>query len=71
MLDGLVTAIVRPLRAQYSYLELGPPRLRYGDVEYQRNDFIVSIFPDHIVTDLTCRQQILADCKYKGHSGQL
>lgn len=41
MLDSLVTAIVRPARAEYSTLELGPPRLRYGDHEYQRNDFLV------------------------------
>jgi hypothetical protein len=41
MLDSLITAIVRPLRAEYSHLELGPPRIRFGDVEYSRDDFNV------------------------------
>jgi hypothetical protein len=45
MLDSLITAIVRPQRAEYSPLELGPPRIRYGDLEYHRDDFTVRITP--------------------------
>lgn len=45
MIDGLITAIVRPIRAKYTSLELGPSRIRYGDIEYLRHDFQVYYYP--------------------------
>lgn len=44
MIDGLITAIVRPIRAKYTSIELGPTRIRYGDIEYFREDFNVSYY---------------------------
>lgn len=39
MIDGIVTAIVRPPRAKYSTLDLGPTRIRHRGIEYKRDDF--------------------------------
>lgn len=41
MIDHVVSAIVRPPRATYSILDLGPARIRFNNEEYWRKDFIV------------------------------
>mmetsp|Transcript_6084 Transcript_6084/g.9185 ORF Transcript_6084/g.9185 Transcript_6084/m.9185 type:complete len:753 (-) Transcript_6084:323-2581(-) len=42
MIDGIVSAIVRPPRAKYTSLDLGPTRIRHRGVEYKREDFTVT-----------------------------